>query len=154
MSFRFLPIARTATALLLLLFGSFVMPDQRLPKPDRGIIISDPVDPGDCFLTPGHGNDPSMKIIRYNTGNFEWENFTTLFYPYEKLPLSQSEMSWGNDSFDFRKLTGDTGDSPLRDWVPALDSSRLQKAIRLIYKAGNGPGDAKEVDRSIPVYAQ
>lgn len=57
-------------------------------------------------VAPGHGNNPSMKLIEYNPDNFALENFSVYYMKYwnrfnNENKYEQRLTGW-NDSFSFR----------------------------------------------------
>ena len=99
-------------------------------------------------ITPGHGNNPGIKIISYNPANFELQNFTTLYMPF--FP-DKKVVSWGNNEFYFRTEFGCPIGTSIRSCLDTLKTETLQKAVQTIYKVKNGLGNADEVNSAIEV---
>ena len=99
-------------------------------------------------ISPGHGNNPGIKIVSYNPVNFELQNFTTLyqgFFPDKRVG------SWGNLSFDFKTEFGCPQGTSIRSCLDTLNMSTLQHGIQNIYRVKHGLGNTEEVDSAIDV---
>lgn len=84
-------------------------------------------------ITPGHGNNPSMKLFSYHSANFEWKNFTTLYNDFHQTSTVSS--SFGDKSFSFAdQFKADTNLS-MRDNVALMDSIHLDSSVSNIYTA-------------------
>ena len=99
-------------------------------------------------ISPGHRNNPGIKLISYNPGNFSLQNFRTL---YENYFPTEKVQSWGTDQFDFRSEFGCPYGTSIRQYLQKLDISTLQGAVQSIYKVKNGQGGAGEVNPALDV---
>lgn len=101
-------------------------------------------------ITPGHGNNPGMKLISYDSQNFEWHNFTTVYNDFHATGTVSSQ--WGNEAFSFDNNFGAKKDSYMRDWVAQMDSTKLLQSIESIYTAmGNPLGSKNNVSLTLEV---
>lgn len=99
-------------------------------------------------ITPGHGNNPSFKLISYQPDNYELENFITF---YEDFYKDKKVISWGDDAFDFRGEFGCQNGASIRRCLDTLNNTVLQNAIQSIYTVIHGRGKVEEVDTAINV---
>jgi len=99
-------------------------------------------------ITPGHGNNPGIKMVSYNPDSYALLNFTTLFenfYPAKKV------TGWGADEFDFRTVFGCRGAGSMLNCLDTMSNETLQNGIQSIYKVKNGRGNADEINPAIEV---
>ncbi len=101
-------------------------------------------------ITPGHGNNPGMKLISYDPQNFEWHNFTTVYNDFHATGTVSS--TWGDNSFSFDQEFRAKKDTKMRDWVAQMDSLDLLQSIEEIYTAkGNPLGSKNNVSLTLEV---
>ncbi len=100
-------------------------------------------------ITPGHHNNPGFKLISYKPGNYELENFTTL---YENYFPAQKVISWANDWYDFRTEFGCPKSTSILACLDTLNTETLESAVQSIYTVKNGLGSADEVNTVINIW--
>ena len=100
-------------------------------------------------ITPGHGNNPGVKLFSYDAATFEWNNFTTFYYPF--WPTHQMSGAWKDDYFSYNEVfKGDTTKT-LSDRVSRLDEDILFEKVMKIYKAKGQDADSMEVRLTLEV---
>ncbi len=105
-------------------------------------------------ITPGHGNNPAMKTITYDTtGSFELLDFETSYMPYWNNHHTV-QASWGSDSFRFSTVYSCPPGTTMKDWIGAMDNASLLKHTTHIYKAYGNTASSADVQRTLEVRAR
>jgi sphingomyelin phosphodiesterase acid-like 3 len=104
-------------------------------------------------ITPGHGNNPGFKLIRYNPLNFQWNDFITFyndFYP------ARAVKPWGDLSFSFRKVFHVGTKGSMLDQLRQMPVDSLRINVNSIYTLYNGDGveNGNCIDTTIFVHYQ
>lgn len=112
-------------------------------------------------IAPGHGNNPSVKLIEYNPGNFALQNFTTYYMNYWNLCMNRSnkncepQLTNWNDSFSFRGALNDDDTLSMLQHLQQMKSDNKENEINHfvneIYSGYGKKPDSTEVDSSIYV---
>jgi sphingomyelin phosphodiesterase acid-like 3 len=106
-------IAKYHDNIIGLLSGHTHMDGIRLLRKDSvtSLLISIP------GISPGHGNNPAMKVIEYNNGNFELKDFTTYYMDYWNPDGKGTLRNW-DSSFRFSSIAPgyDISSMTMRTW--------------------------------------
>lgn len=102
-------------------------------------------------ITPGHGNNPGMKLVNYGTGSFDFTDFTTFYTPFHFEHKNQV-LPWDpNDHYSFGQYFGSYAGTNMFEKVLAAPDSVRMKFVEDIYEARPGHPDT-DADASLVVY--
>ena len=112
-------------------------------------------------VAPGHGNNPSLKLVEYNPDNFALQNFNTYYMNYWNLCMNKTSKnceprltSW-NDSFSFRSIFDDNDTLSMLQHFQQMKSENEEDVINHfvseIYSDYGKKPNSTEVDSSIYV---
>ncbi len=112
-------------------------------------------------VAPGHGNNPSVKLIEYNPGNFAWQNFNVYYMNYWNLCLNKNNnnceqrLTTWNDSYSFRNIINYHGKLSILQYFQYKKSHHKENDINHfvneIYSDYGKKPNTTEVDASIYV---
>ena len=106
-------------------------------------------------ITPGHRNNPSMKLITYNPEkNYELENFTTRYMQYWCNNKAVTNFS---NYFSFTNEFRCKADTSMLANVKAIldrNKTELNNDIDSIYTVKNGPPGATHNNAAVTIYVK
>jgi 3',5'-cyclic AMP phosphodiesterase CpdA len=104
-------------------------------------------------ITPGHGNNPAMKLITYNPANhFALQNFTSFYMNFWDTKHSGSIKTWNPaDSFSFKTVTGYDGSLPMLQYFQQANPVVISHFVDSIYTANSPKKHPGEIDTTIYV---
>jgi len=112
-------------------------------------------------VAPGHGNNPSVKLIEYNPGNFALQDFNVYYMNYWNLCMNKTSKNceprltaW-NDSFSFRNTFNDNDTLSMLQHFQQMNNENKKDEINYfvneIYSDYGKKADSNQVDTSIYV---
>jgi len=112
-------------------------------------------------VAPGHGNNPSVKLIEYNPDNFVLQDFNTYYMNYWNLCMNQTSknceprLTTWSDSFNFRSTFHDNDTFSMLQHFQQMKSENIEDEIERfvneIYSDYGKKPNSAEVDSSIYV---
>jgi sphingomyelin phosphodiesterase acid-like 3 len=104
-------------------------------------------------ITPGHGNNPAIKLVTYNPAdNYSLQNFTTAYMNYWGTKHSGIVKTWNPaDSFSFRTVTGYNGTMSMLQYFQNTTPDNIKSFVDSIYTANSPKKYPEEIDTTIYV---